>query len=122
MRSGGCGPSASSERLDAIERGAGGGAGEAGEALRAARPINRVREGRDWIEPAGHDLSCDDPHLSVTIPTDFTEMQQRDLRLAQAWRTVTREIFTALLSRGYVVDDFVLDRPTRRGTYLLTRT
>ena len=27
----------------------------------------------------------------------------------------------SLLARGYVVDDFVLDRPARRGAYLLTR-
>jgi predicted GNAT superfamily acetyltransferase len=48
-------------------------------------------------------------------------MQQRDLSLARDWRSATREIFETLLARGYVVEDFVLDRPARRGTYLLVR-
>ena len=108
-------------RMDAIDRGAAGGAEEAGAAARPARPINRVRDGREWLEPAGHDLSIDDRSVGVIIPTGFTEMQQRDLPLAQGWRSVTREIFSAFLARGYLVADFVLDRPARRGTYLLTR-
>jgi predicted GNAT superfamily acetyltransferase len=108
------------ERLEAVERGAVHGPGEASRALGAVILVNRVREGRGWLEPAGHDLQVDDPQVGVIIPTGFTEMQQRDLPLARSWRSVTREIFSALLVRGYVVADFVLDRPARRGTYLLT--
>jgi predicted GNAT superfamily acetyltransferase len=86
----------------------------------SAVAVNRVRDGGTWLVPAGHDLSVDAPRLAVTIPAGFTEMQQRDLPLAQAWRTATREIFTAYLSRGYEVVDFLLDRPNRRGTYVLS--
>ncbi len=85
----------------------------------AAR-VNDVREAGEWLAPNDHDLSLDAPRLAVTIPTGFTEMQQRDLPLAQAWRLATREIFTTYLARGYEVTDFLLDRAGRRGTYLLS--
>jgi predicted GNAT superfamily acetyltransferase len=109
------------ERLDAVERGTVREPGGASGAACPAVAVNRVREGSEWVEPAGHDLSVDDPQVGVIIPTGFTEMQQRDLALAQAWRSVTRELFSALLARGYVVADFVLDRRARRGTYILER-
>jgi predicted GNAT superfamily acetyltransferase len=80
-----------------------------------------VRQAEEWLAPDGHDLSIDAPHLAVAIPTGFTQMQQRDLPLARAWRLATREIFTTYLTRGYEVVDFVLDRPRGRGTYLLSR-
>jgi len=82
--------------------------------------VNRVREAGEWLAPDGQDLSLDAPRLAVTIPTGFTEMQQRDLPLARAWRLATREIFTTHLARGYEVTDFLLDRAGRRGTYVLS--
>jgi predicted GNAT superfamily acetyltransferase len=85
-----------------------------------AAAVNRVREAGEWLAPDGHDLSLDAPHLAVAIPTGFTRMQQRDLPLAEDWRLATREIFTSYLARGYEVVDFLLDRPRRRGTYLLS--
>jgi predicted GNAT superfamily acetyltransferase len=85
------------------------------------RAINRVRGGGERLAPDGHDVSLDEPRLGVTIPTGFTEMQQRDVALAREWRAATREIFTRYLARGYAVVDFVLDRPARRGTYVLSR-
>lgn len=108
-------------RLEEAARGGAAGAEDRRRAVDAATPVNRVREGKRWLEPAGHDLSVEAAALAVTIPTGFTEMQQQDLPLATAWRLATREIFEALLSRGCVVDDFVLDRAALRGTYLLTR-
>jgi predicted GNAT superfamily acetyltransferase len=84
-------------------------------------PVNRVRAGGQPLAPGGHDLTLDAPLLGVTIPTGFADMQQRDLPLARSWRDATREIFTSYLPRGYVVSDFVLDRPACRGTYVLSR-
>jgi predicted GNAT superfamily acetyltransferase len=83
--------------------------------------VNRVREGGEWLAPEGHDLSLDGARLGVTIPMGFTEMQQRDLPLAREWRAATREMFTAYLSHGYAVTDFVLERHRCRGTYVLSR-
>ena len=115
------------ERLSAAGRGGperqhGAAALASGVVLREAAEVNRVREAGEWLAPDDHDLSLDAPHLAVTIPTGFTETQQRDLPLAQAWRLATREMFTTYLSRGYEVVDFVLDRTRRRGTYVLSRS
>jgi predicted GNAT superfamily acetyltransferase len=107
------------DRLDPAAPEAARDAGEGRRVRVAATPVNRVREGNAWIEPDGHDLAPDAARVGVVVPTGFTEMQQRDLSLARDWRSATREIFEALLARGYVVEDFVLDRPARRGTYLL---
>jgi predicted GNAT superfamily acetyltransferase len=83
--------------------------------------VNEVRPAGEWLAPVRADLALEADHPAVVIPTGFTEMQQHDLPLARDWRAVTREIFTAYLSRGYEVVDFVLDRPGRRGTYVLQR-
>jgi predicted GNAT superfamily acetyltransferase len=109
------------ERLDSATPGAARGAEDGRRALAAATLVNRVREGDAWIEPEGHDLALDAARLGVVVPTGFTEMQQMDLPLARDWRSATREMFETLLARGYVVEDFVLDRPARRGTYILAR-
>jgi predicted GNAT superfamily acetyltransferase len=108
------------ERLSAAGRGESERQRSAGVGASGAAFVNSVREAGEWLAPDGHDLSLDAPHLAVTIPTGFTEMQQRDLPLAQAWRLATREIFTTYLPRGYAVTDFLLDRPRRRGTYVLS--
>ena len=84
-----------------------------------AVPLNHVREAGEWLAPDGYNLAIAAPRLAVTIPTGFTEMQLRDVPLAQDWRLATREIFTTYLARGYEVTDFVLDRPRRRGAYVL---
>ncbi len=39
--------------------------------------------------------------------------------LALEWRMTTRRIFTTYFARGYKVIEFFLDRPNRRGRYLL---
>ncbi|HEY3382713.1 MAG TPA: hypothetical protein VGK32_13145 [Vicinamibacterales bacterium] len=107
------------QRLAAAERGEGR-PGDIGDA--AAVNLVSHLPCVEWIAPGKADLSVDALRLAVTIPMGFTEMQQQNLPLAQEWRATTREIFTTYLPRGYEVVDFVLDRPGRRGTYLLERT
>jgi predicted GNAT superfamily acetyltransferase len=84
-----------------------------------AAPVNTVRGGGRWLAPDGHDLTVQAARLAVTIPCGFTEMQQCDLPLARAWRSATRDIFTTYVARGYEVVDFLLDRPSGRGVYVL---
>jgi predicted GNAT superfamily acetyltransferase len=108
------------DRLAAVGRGESARRRIASPSASEAVPLNRVRDAGDWLAPDGHDLSVEAPRLAVTIPTGFTEMQQRDLPLARDWRLATREIFTTYLPRGYEVTDFRLDRPRRRGTYVLS--
>ncbi len=86
-----------------------------------ARPVNRVAVAGDWLESVDVDLSLDARRLVVDIPTGFTEMLARAPDLALAWRICTRAIFTTYFDRGYRAVDFLLDRPARKGTYLLTR-
>ena len=84
-----------------------------------ARPVNRVEESGEFLESVDVDLSLDARRLLVHIPMGFTEMLARNPDLALAWRICTRAIFTTYFARGYQAVDFVLDRPQRRGTYLL---
>ena len=107
------------QRMDAVEHGGTAGPPGAGLGILEAVPVNHVRDGGEWLAPDGHDASIDAPRLAVTIPADFTEMQRRNLPLAHAWRSATRDIFTTCLRRGYEVTDFTLDLPRRRGTYVL---
>lgn len=48
-----------------------------------------------------------DTLLMVEIPPDFTKLKQSVPQLALDWRLHTREVFTALFERGYLVTDFV---------------
>ncbi len=98
---------------------------ESGEAaheidVAGARQVNTVGPKGDWLEPAGADFFLTDARLLVTIPTGFTELQARNVDLARAWRAATREIFVTYFGRGYRAVDFFLDRPRKRGSYLLT--
>ena len=86
-----------------------------------ARPVNSVAVAGDWLESVDVDLSLDARRLVVDIPMGFTEMLARAPDLALAWRICTRAIFTTYFDRGYRAVDFLLDRPARKGTYLLTR-
>jgi predicted GNAT superfamily acetyltransferase len=88
---------------------------------RDAVSVNEVADSGSWLAPGRRDLSVDASCLAVTIPTGFTEMQQRDLPLATEWRAATREIFCTYLPAGYQVVDFQLDVPARRGTYRLRK-
>lgn len=43
----------------------------------------------------------------VEIPTDYLRLAQTNLALARSWRTHSREVFGAVLNRGYVATDFI---------------
>jgi len=81
--------------------------------------VNRAKPLGDFHECANVDLSVDGRRVIVEIPMGFTEMLARAPDLALAWRMTTRHIFTTYFSRGYRVVDFMLDRPSRIGAYLL---
>lgn len=91
------------------------------ERFAAATRVNRTRTRDRWLECAQIDRAVDAPVLAVEIPAGFSEMQLEAPALASEWRSATRALFVGYLSRGYRVVDFQLDRPGRRGTYLLER-
>jgi predicted GNAT superfamily acetyltransferase len=84
-------------------------------------PANRARSAGRWLEPAEEDLSLDARRIGVEIPMGFTELLSQEPDLALEWRMATRRIFTAYLARGYQAIEFFLERPARKGAYLLTR-
>ena len=85
-------------------------------------PAGRARAEGKWLNPAAIDLSLEVRRISVEIPTGFTEMLASAPDLALEWRLVTRGIFTTYFARGYRAVEFFLDRPGRKGAYLLVRT
>jgi predicted GNAT superfamily acetyltransferase len=89
--------------------------------IAAAQPVNRIESRGEWLESVDVDLSIDARRLLVHIPMGFNDMLTRNPELALAWRICTRAMFTTYFDRGYKAVDFMLDRPARRGSYLLTR-
>jgi predicted GNAT superfamily acetyltransferase len=75
-------------------------------------PINR-----------GCDLTRADEWLGIQIPRDIGAVKEAGVELARAWRTETREMFTAYLSRGYRARGFTPGghEPDLRPCYLLHR-
>ena len=81
--------------------------------------VNPSRPWEPWLQPGPADLSIAERRLLVEIPVGFSEMLERDPRLAHDWRMSTREIFQHYFARGYRVVDFFLARDAGRGQYLL---
>lgn len=90
---------------------------DAGDAAR----INRAAAAGEWLDCVDVRLDLDARRLLVEIPMGFNEMLSRVPDRALAWRMATREIFTCYFARGYRAIEFGLDRPSRKGTYLLIR-
>ena len=84
-------------------------------------PANRARSAGEWLEPAGVDLSLDAKRISIEIPTGFTQMLSGAPDLALEWRMTSRGLFTSYFARGYRAVEFFLDRPSRKGAYLLVK-
>jgi len=104
-----------------VERQIAGGVSDAAPNMSDATPANRTDTAGEWLESVDVDLSLGARRLRVEIPMGFTEMLARAPERALAWRICTRAIFTTYFDRGYRAVDFVLDRPARKGAYLLTR-
>jgi predicted GNAT superfamily acetyltransferase len=84
-------------------------------------PVLRTKGAGEWLEPDSPNLSIDAKRISVEIPTGFTGMLAQAPELALAWRMATREVFTTYFDRGYRAVEFFLDRPARKGAYLLVK-
>lgn len=76
-----------------------------------------------WREPAGLRAKLREKRVCVEIPDDIDALKKDDLRLAQRWRSRTREAFLGLFKRGYVVMGFAseLELGQRRRFYLLEK-
>jgi predicted GNAT superfamily acetyltransferase len=81
--------------------------------------VNRAATAGEWLECADVDLGLDARRILVEIPMGFTDMLARAPDRALAWRMATRDIFRTYFARGYRAVEFFLDRPSRKGAYLL---
>jgi predicted GNAT superfamily acetyltransferase len=83
--------------------------------------VNRAEPVGEWLECGNVALALEARRVVVEIPMGFTDMLSKAPDLALAWRMSTREIFTAYFGRGYRAVEFFLDRPSRKGTYLMVK-
>jgi predicted GNAT superfamily acetyltransferase len=90
---------------------------EIADAPRANRSVVRGV----WQECADVNLNLDARRLLVQIPMGFTDMLTQVPDLALDWRMKTREIFQTYFAGQYRAVDFLLDRASRNGSYLLVR-
>ena len=75
-----------------------------------------------WREPVSVRAGLKQSKVLIEIPADIDALKKKSLRLAQEWRTATREAFQAYFRRGYVVmgfDSFL--KPSRWSFYLLEK-
>jgi predicted GNAT superfamily acetyltransferase len=75
-----------------------------------------------WIASGAVELDADAAAILVPVPPQFGEMQARAKELAMGWRLATRKAFMAYFNRGYRAVDFVIDRDTGGGKYVLQRS
>ncbi|HEX7294496.1 MAG TPA: GNAT family N-acetyltransferase [Pyrinomonadaceae bacterium] len=85
-----------------------------------ARAIALVQLGSDQQPVANDELSGE--RLLIEIPTKLDELLKAQPALAAEWRMATRRAFTAAISAGYIVKDFVLEKGSIKGTYVLARS
>lgn len=74
-----------------------------------------------WPRPGAVKTGLADRRVRIAAPGRFSEMQQQATDVALAWRMATREAFQAYFARGYQAVDFLLDRESGGGAYLLAR-
>jgi chorismate synthase len=83
-------------------------------------PTSAETNGTPW--PSEKMITPEGLTALVEIPLDYPAIVQRDQALAQAWRTHTRQMFQSLLTKGFVVTDFVREsfEGRDRAFYLLS--
>jgi chorismate synthase len=84
--------------------------------------VNQTCTEDAWCITTGEpELTRDDQRVFVEIPPRFGDMLQQAPGRALEWRHVTRSIFTSYFARNYRVVDFLLNRDTGGGRYLLEK-
>jgi len=78
-----------------------------------------VSSSGEWLEAGSVDVDAPAGPVRIPVPGRFGEMQQRATDVALAWRMATRAAFQAYFGRGYHAVDFIRDRSTGGGDYLL---
>ena len=84
--------------------------------------LPRLVQVRNDEPVASEPLEADEPYVAIEIPSDINALQQKDPGLAQRWREITREAFTAAISSRYLVQDFFRGQRAEEsfGVYVLS--
>jgi predicted GNAT superfamily acetyltransferase len=69
--------------------------------------------------PPEHFSPLDGRLALAEISSDFMALKAADFALARDWRFFSREVFEIAFKAGYLVTDFVFDRPSGRSLYVL---
>jgi predicted GNAT superfamily acetyltransferase len=85
--------------------------------------VNRADASGDWLKPRSMTDVPGSSFALVEIPADFRELEAAHRSLADQWRYHIRDVFSRMLTAGFVVTDFVSGQyEGRTGTfYLLSR-
>lgn len=68
-------------------------------------------EMKDGIpHPTQSDLSREEPMVLLPVPAFFQQVKQSDMATAALWREKTGELFSAYLSKGYVVTSIIREQ------------
>lgn len=71
------------------------------------------------LQPPEHFSAPDDRLVLAEIPPDFLALKSADLSLARDWRFFSREVFETCFAAGFLITDFIFDRPSGRSLYVL---
>jgi predicted GNAT superfamily acetyltransferase len=71
--------------------------------------------------PAENPQVADEQSVLIEVPVNFREILAAEPDLAFAWRSQIRTLFNSTFSNGYFVSDFLYEKNSRRGTYLLEK-
>jgi predicted GNAT superfamily acetyltransferase len=71
------------------------------------------------LQPPEHFSPPDDRLVLAEIPPDFLALKSADLSLARDWRFFSREVFETCFAAGFIITDFIFDRPSGRSLYVL---
>ena len=82
--------------------------------------ISLVQVGNEQQPVVNDEISGN--QVSIEIPTRLDELLKSQPALAAEWKMATRKAFTSAIGAGYIVNDFVTDKGSGKGTYLLTRS
>jgi predicted GNAT superfamily acetyltransferase len=72
---------------------------------------NLVYGDSKWPRPPEHFAPLDGRLVLAEIPPDFPALKDADFALARDWRFFSREFFETAFAAGYIVTDYIFERP-----------
>lgn len=79
--------------------------------------------GEGLLRNDDYNLNLEEEQLLLEIPSDINRLKSKDVGLAREWRRVTRDVFEAYFSKGYVASELLSEvkKGVRRNFYVLKK-